>query len=73
MRISSRSSLLTAWYWSEWLYFRITSSKHASTRILIKIDEGSQVEDVVANTTRALAPILLPLIEAIGGLSLDDL
>lgn len=35
-------------------------------------DEGSQVEDVVANTTRALAPILLPLIEAIGGLSLDD-
>src|SRR5262249_51828397 len=32
----------------------------------------SLVEDGVAATPRALAPILLPLIEAIGGLSADD-
>jgi hypothetical protein len=36
-------------------------------------ENSSSVEEVVATTTRALAPILLPLIEAIGGLSLDDL
>lgn len=36
-------------------------------------DDRTSVEDVVAATTRALAPILLPLIEAIGGLSADDL
>ncbi len=35
--------------------------------------DRSSVEDTVAATTRALAPILLPLIEAIGGLSADDL
>jgi hypothetical protein len=34
--------------------------------------EHGTVEETVATTTRALAPILLPLIEAIGGLS-DDL
>jgi hypothetical protein len=32
----------------------------------------SLAEDAVAATTRALAPILLPLVEAIGGLSADD-
>jgi len=31
------------------------------------------VEELIAKTTRALAPILLPLIEAIGSLSIDDL
>lgn len=31
------------------------------------------VEAVVERTTRALAPVLLPLIQAIGGLSVDDL
>ncbi|MGH3191053.1 MAG: hypothetical protein ACRDOL_28175 [Streptosporangiaceae bacterium] len=36
-------------------------------------DDGSSIEDVIETTTRALAPILLPLIEAIGGLSADDL
>jgi hypothetical protein len=34
---------------------------------------GHSVEEIVASTTRALAPILLPLIEAIGGLSADDI
>ena len=36
-------------------------------------DNGRPVEEAVATTTRALAPVLLPLIEAIGGLSADDL
>jgi hypothetical protein len=36
-------------------------------------EAGSSVEEVVASTTRALAPILLPLIEAIGGLSAEDI
>jgi hypothetical protein len=35
--------------------------------------DGSSIEEIVASTTRAVAPILLPLIEAIGGLSADDL
>jgi hypothetical protein len=35
-------------------------------------NDTPQIEEVVATTTRAIAPILLPLIEAIGGLSADD-
>jgi hypothetical protein len=35
-------------------------------------NNAPQVEEVVATTTRAIAPILLPLIEAIGGLSAED-
>ena len=35
--------------------------------------DSSSIEDIVVTTTRAVAPILLPLIEAIGGLSADDL
>jgi hypothetical protein len=36
-------------------------------------ESRSSIEEVIATTTRALAPILLPLIAAIGGLSPDDL
>jgi len=36
-------------------------------------EEEQPVEHLVATTTRAIAPILLPLIEAIGGLSADDI
>ncbi len=35
-------------------------------------DESISVETLVERTTRALAPVLLPLIESIGGLSSDD-
>jgi hypothetical protein len=35
-------------------------------------EEGPSVEQVVASTTRALAPVLLPMIETIGSLSIED-
>jgi len=35
--------------------------------------EGTPIEEIVNTTTRALAPILLPFIEAIGGMSGEDL
>ena len=35
-------------------------------------DDGSQIEKTVENTTRALAPILLPMLESIGSLSGDE-
>jgi len=35
-------------------------------------DDGSQIEKVVETTTRALAPILLPMLESIGSLSGDE-
>lgn len=36
-------------------------------------DDGKNVEALVKDTTRALAPLLLPMIQMIGGLSADDL
>lgn len=40
----------------------------------LKEDDGQieNVENFVAQTTRALAPVLIPMIQAIGGLSVDD-
>jgi hypothetical protein len=35
--------------------------------------EAADVETFVERTTRALAPVLLPLIQSIGGLSIDDM
>jgi hypothetical protein len=39
----------------------------------VRNSDSSSIEEIVVTTTRAVAPILLPLIEAIGGLSADDL
>lgn len=42
-------------------------------RNMMEAGEAIDVEEYVARTSRALAPVLLPIIQAIGGLSLDDL
>jgi hypothetical protein len=45
----------------------------ARHRDLTEGGEAIDVEEYVARTSRALAPVLLPIIQAIGGLSLEDL